>query len=189
MNNVVIQQPQQRENIVLPTASMGQFPMAELQAAPLHLPSGPNLSQYSQPQQQQQTPLPQNAALYQNQGFNVQTPQFNKNFMTNPSASLQQYNVPSAISGQYGNSQPSSNQTIPYSTNVNVNQGRLMQQTQPQAQQRGSFPPMTQGNPLMALNPGMNMTSAQAQPQQSIGKKFKKFLVFCEILVKRIIFC
>lgn len=146
---------------------MGQFPISDLQTT-VQLSSAPNMSQFAQQQQQQkQTPHPQNTAAYQNQSFNVQTPQFNKNFMTSQGAPMQHYSVSSAMPGQFGNVQASSSQAISYPPGVNVNQGRLLQQTQSQAQQRGNFPPIPQGNPLMTQ--GMNLTTAQ-QPQQSIGK-------------------
>lgn len=143
---------------------MNQFPLSELQA-PSVLQSMPVVSSLGQfPPQQQQPSLVTNVAGYPNQTFNVQTPQFNKNFISNPS--LQQFAL-------YGNGEP----PAVFSANTNVNQGRLLQQHQQQQQQqiqpqqRPNFgnPAMSQNNGMM--NQGLNMMSpVQQQQKPPLGK-------------------
>ncbi|XP_014204668.1 protein SMG7 [Copidosoma floridanum] len=164
------QQQQHRESMVLSSPLVGQFPHSERPAPLLQGPVlPPNHGQYPQKQQPQQTQgvLPPNAACYPNPTFNVQTPQFNKNFIpNNPSASLQQYAMATSMPSQFGNGQPSVAQSITFPPNVNVNQNQLIQQTQ---QQRGNFSALPQSNNMLAQ--GLNLTppAQQSMANQNIG--------------------
>ncbi|XP_001605792.1 protein SMG7 [Nasonia vitripennis] len=192
------------ENI-RPVSTINHMSLSEMQLSSLQGPPPPGLGQFPQQQpqqlpqtqqqqqpQQQQGPLPPNAGCFPNQTFNVQTPQFNKNFMANPSASLQQYAVAGQLQSQFGNGQPSSSQSIAFPANVHVNQSRLIQQQQQQQgngqppasqnitfpgnvhvnqsrliqqqQQRGNFTSLAQTNSM--LTQGLNLTPPSQQPQQ-----------------------
>ncbi|XP_058791752.1 nonsense-mediated mRNA decay factor SMG7-like [Phymastichus coffea] len=167
LNNILpYQQP--RDNLVLPTSIVNQYPITDMQnpvlQGPAQTPAPPGLTQFSvsQQQQQQQGPLPPNPACFPNQTFNVQTPQFNKNFMANPSASLQQYAMAGSMQAQYAGSQPPVSQGMPFPNNLSQN--RMIQSQQQQQRNFGAIPP--QNNTMLAQ--GLNLNPANQQ-QTSMG--------------------